>query len=387
MELNQLLEIVSRGEDSLTQFKENITNQDSLAAEMVAFSNSKGGKILIGIKDDGEIGGLKAADIRRINQMISNAASQSIRPAINPLTENFDHENGLIVVLSIAEGVSKPYMDKNGVIWVKSGSDKRKATSREEIQRIYQVSGLIHADETPVNTLTIDDIDQIYFKEFFEKVYEESIEMDLSSLERLLNNMNLAKGKNLNIAGALLFAKRPQFAMPLFIVKAICYPGADIHTHEYIDSRDIAGKLSDVFQTGMSFLLANIKQIQMSQSVNSIGEFEVPKIVFEELLANALIHRDYFVPAPIRIFVFSDRIEIISPGHLPNHLTIENIIAGNSNIRNPVLASFATKLLPYRGLGNGIRRAVKVYPNIDFIDDREGNQFTAIIRRINNPSV
>lgn len=69
----------------------------------------------------------------------------------------------------------------------------------------------------------------------------------------------------------------------------------------------------------------------------------------------------------------------MSPGHLPNNLTIENIKSGNSNIRNPILASFATRLLPYRGLGNGIRRALKAYPNIEFIDDRANALFKAII--------
>ena len=115
--------------------------------------------------------------------------------------------------------------------------------------------------------------------------------------------------------------------------------------------------------------------------MNTGGQVEIPKIVFEELLANALIHRDYFVSAPVRIFVFDDRVEIISPGHLPNNLTVDNIRSGNSNIRNPILASHATKVLPYRGLGNGVVRALKVYPDIDFLDDRGGNKFTAVIYR------
>ena len=105
----------------------------------------------------------------------------------------------------------------------------------------------------------------------------------------------------------------------------------------------------------------------------------MPRIVWEELLANALIHRDYFISAPVRVFVFSNRVEIISPGHLPNNLTLENIKAGNSNIRNPILASFATKLLPYRGLGSGVLRALKAYPSINLIDDREGNLFKVIV--------
>ena len=130
------------------------------------------------------------------------------------------------------------------------------------------------------------------------------------------------------------------------------------------------------------YILGNIKHLQLDQNVNAVGEPEIPREALEELLANALIHRDYFVSAPVRIFVFSNRIEIISPGHLPNNLTIENIKSGNSNIRNPILASYATKILPYRGLGSGIRRALKAYPDIEFFDDRDSNQFKVVIMRV-----
>ena len=94
-----------------------------------------------------------------------------------------------------------------------------------------------------------------------------------------------------------------------------------------------------------------------------------------------MIHRDYFISAPIRVFIFDDRIEILSPGHLPDHLTVTNIKNGNSNIRNPILTSFATKLLPYRGIGTGIIRALGAWPYIDFIDDRDGNIFKVVLKR------
>ncbi|MDD4048618.1 MAG: ATP-binding protein, partial [Clostridia bacterium] len=147
-----------------------------------------------------------------------------------------------------------------------------------------------------------------------------------------------------------------------------------------IESIEANGKLADIYYSCLSFIMRHIPQIQDEQGVNSIGRPVVPKIVFEELLANAFIHRDYFISAPVRIFVFSNRIEIISPGHLPNNLTVQNIVNGNSNIRNPIIASFATRILPYRGLGNGIRRALKAYSDIEFIDDREGNLFKAVIK-------
>ncbi len=381
METAELLEIVSRDEDSRHQFKANVTNETSLAQEMVAFSNSGGGSIFIGVSNDGTFSGLERSDMGRLNQLVSNAASQQVKPPINPLTENIPTAEGLVMHVTIPDGISKPYMDKNGVIWVKSGSDKRKATSREEIQRLFQKASLIHGDEIPVAGMTVADIDVDYFRAFFEQNFGEPLEQQELALPELLHNMNLMKDSYINIAGALLFAKSPNFKLPAFIVKSIAFPGIEIHATEYLDSRDIKGKLADIFRQSMSFVLGNIHHIQADQDVNAAGRPEIPNIALEELIANALIHRDYFVTAPVRIFIFENRVEIISPGHLPNNLTIENITSGNSNIRNPILASFATKILPYRGIGSGIIRALKAYPHIHFEDDRDGNLFKVTIQR------
>ncbi len=381
METTELIEIIGRDEDSKHQFKANVTNETSLAQEMVAFSNSGGGAIFIGVSNDGTFAGLTREDMGRLNQLVSNAASQQVRPPINPQTENIATPDGLVMRIVVPNGVSKPYMDKNGVIWVKSAGDKRKATSREEIQRLYQSAGLIHGDEIPVPGLNIADLDIDYFKVFFEKNFSESLDDQDLPPQVLLENMNLMENSVFNVSGALLFAKNPNLRLPVFITKAIAFPGKEIHETDYIDSQDITGKMADVFQKSIGFILGNIRHIQGEQGVNAPGEPEIPRIALEELIANALIHRDYFVSAPVRIFVFSDRVEIISPGHLPNNLTIENIKMGNSNIRNPILASYATKLLPYRGIGSGIIRALKEYPDIDFVDDHDGNRFIVTVKR------
>lgn len=384
METTELIDLLSRGEDSRQQFKTDMNNADALAAEIVAFSNTAGGRIFIGVNDDGSVRGLSGADVARLNMLIANVASQVVRPAVNPLTENVPHPAGTVLVLSIAEGVNKPYMDKNGAIWVKNGSDKRRATSREELQRLFQQAGLVHADETPVAGLSAGDVDMPYFETFFEQQFGEPLAQHNQPLPQLLTNMNLMNQGQLNVAGGLLFAKSPQYALPAFIVKAVAFVGPQIEDERYIDSRDIAGKLADVFQQTLGFIVANTRAAQGEQGFNSQGQPEIPRIVWEELVANALIHRDYFVSAPIRVLVFPDRVEIISPGHLPNNLTIENIKAGNSNMRNPILASFAAKLLPYRGLGSGLLRSLRAWPQIELIDDRAGNLFKAIVAR---PSV
>lgn len=384
MNQQELQLLLSKGEDSLNQFKSISNNPEQLAAELVAFSNCAGGKLYIGVQDDGSIVGLSLQDVQRLNNMLSNVASQHVHPSINPLSENVHTDSGIVIVVTVSSGTSKPYTDNQGSIWVKSGGDKRKVTARKEIQRMFQSAGLVHADEVPVTGMTCSDVDVLYFSNFFEDIYGETVENQNISLEKLLENMNLVKNGMLNLAGALLFSRRSRYMLPSFIVKAVAYPGTDIDKEHYKDSRDFSGKLEEVFSGALSFIMNNIPYAQGNQNINSIAEPIVPQTVWEELLANALLHRDYFISSAIRIFLFKDRVEIISPGHLPNNLTIDNIKAGNSVIRNPILASFGTKILPYRGLGNGIRRALKIHEHIEFIDDRDGNQFIAIVRYLSS---
>lgn len=381
METTELLEAISRGEDSRHQFKQDVTNPTSLAAEMAAFANSGGGQLFIGVADDGAVCDLDAPNVARLNQLISNAASNLVRPPVNPRTENIAVSTGVVLVVSIPDGLGKPYVDNNGVIWVKSGSDKRKVTAREEMQRMFQSAQLVHGDDVPISGTSASDIDLEYFREFYKERFDGDLDDQPLPLAQVLANMRLLNEGLLTIAGALLFAADPTPLAPTCHIKAVCYPGVDIHVSEYSDSADIYGRVKAQFEKALAFIVRNLRQEQKGQGVNTEGKPEVPRIVFEELLANAFIHRDYFVSAPIRIFVFDDRVEIISPGHLPNDLTVENIRSGNSNIRNPILASYATKVLPYRGLGNGVIRALREYPDIDFVEDRDGNKFTAIIRR------
>ena len=178
------------------------------------------------------------------------------------------------------------------------------------------------------------DIDLDYFRWFFKIRFEQELEGQDLSLGNLLSNMRLLRNDLLTVTGVLLFTKDPRAFLPVFHVKLVCYPGNDIHATTYMDSADISGRIQTQFEESLSFVLRNLRRQQNGKGVNTTGEVEIPKIVLEELLTNALIHRDYFVSAPIRIFMFDERVEIISPGHLPNNLTVANIRSGNSSIRN-----------------------------------------------------
>lgn len=154
-----------------------------------------------------------------------------------------------------------------------------------------------------------------------------------------------------------------------------------LHDRHYLDSEDIDGNLQEQYRRSLAFIKRKLRHVQRQQGFNTLGQLEVPEEVFEELLVNALIHRDYFVSASIRIMIFADRIELISPGHLPDVLDTEKIRFGLSNRRNPTLASHAVHILPYRGLGTGIPRAIDAWPMITLDDDRQGNQFKVVIQR------
>lgn len=383
MTLTELKDQIALGEDSRRQFRRDVTNADSLAAEMAAFANSDGGAIFLGVANDDSLPGLSRMDVKRINQLIGNAASQHVRSPLTVQTENIAVGEGrVVIVLTVPRGQDRPYFDRNGVIWLKSGADKRRVNSKEELRRLFQSVDQFHADELPTKA-GIDKLDKLRFRDFLRDVYQQEYPDAPAERLRLLKNLNLAAddGK-LNLAGVLLFAEQPELIKPQFVLKAIRYPGNDIHSTRYLDTEDFSGPLRKVFDDSLAFVMRNLHKVQAGRGVNAPGTPEIPPSVFEELLVNALVHRDYLVSAPIRLFIFDNRIEIISPGHLPNNLTVEKIRAGNSVIRNPILVSYVAKgLLPYHGLGSGIKRALEDWPEIDFTDDRDGCLFTATVRR------
>jgi len=387
MEAIELIELASRGEDSRTQFKREPIGTKDLAEELVAFANGTGGVILFGVDDDGQIVGLSDQDVRTINGHLSDAANDKVRPSIYPKTEihRIGEQNRLVLVVTVSEGVSKPYSDKSGAYWVKSGGDKRRITAREEIQRMLQASMLIHADELAVDGTTTGDLDTDHLGEFFARHHGEKIETVLErdgiTIGRLLNNLGLARDTNLNLAGLLVFGRNPQRYRPAFVVKAVSYVGNDPAGDKYRDSEDIGGCLRDMHKRTMSFLTRNLRRLQGDKGFNTEGDLEIPVAALEELVVNMLLHRDYFISAPWRVMIFENRIEFISPGMLPNNLTVENIRNGVSVIRNPLIASFATKELPYRGLGTGIRRAVAAVPALELESNQKDNLFTARIPR------
>ena len=390
MTIIELVDIISSGETSKVQFKRELDSNDAMAAELIAFSNAKGGKIFIGVEDKtGELIGLNADQIRRYNQSLVNIANDMIKPQVFIFTEvinvSEDVESGKkILVVEISEGISKPYKDKNGAVWLKQGSDKRRLTDNNELIRLFQQSGLLYLDEMIVPQTTIADIDISKVSYYLTLLYKREREIDFDMSEKLLNNLNIMKEGRLTLGGLLFFAKNPQKYRPAFCVKAVSFVGNSISGNTYRSSQDIEGTIPQLFEETLRFFTTNLLYIQAGQNFNSVGQLEISLIALEELLQNALIHRDYSKNAPVRVMIFDDRIEIISPGALPNSLSVENIKLGNAVVRNNLLVSYGSKWMIYRGFGSGITRSLELQPNIELINDADGEQFKVIIPRPKN---
>ena len=294
---------------------------------------------------------------------------------------------GLVMVVTVPDGLNKPYMDLQGRVWVKSGSDKRHVTAREEMQRMFQRAGLLQADLVPVRNATVADIDERAFGRYFERRYGQSLEAAGLPVVQLMENLQLALDGVPNLAGLLLFGKQPQRLLQVCQIGAVWFPGTFLGDMRYLDSENIDGTLEEQFQRGMAFIKRSLHHVQGDRGFNTLGQLEVPEEAFVELLVNALVHRDFFANATVRLFVFTDRVEIISPGHLPDCLTPEQIRTGVSNRRNKVLAEHAANILPYRGMGTGVPRALGAWPKIDLVDEREANQFRAVVWRVAAPQV
>ena len=378
----EILELIKRGEDSRTQFKRTLSNPEQLAQELVAFANTLGGVILVGIADTGDIVGVSPDDLRRCNLMISNAASDLVKPPIHPLTEVIDIAGRMVLSIRIAEGLNKPYCTNKGVYLAKSGADKRQI-SQEELLRLFQSSRKLYGEELELADTSLADLDRTLLETFYQKRYAEPFETAALNLPTLLHNMNLFDNGHLNIAGLMLFGKHKFAGRPFSEIRAISFLGDDPSSSgEYRDSENFQGNLKALYEQGMAFLSRNLRKIQGDQSINSTGRLEIPKLVLEELLINALIHRDYLINGVIRIFIFDNRIELINPGKLPNNLDIAKIKMGVSIPRNPTIHTFAGELVPYRGIGTGIVRALKLHAQIEFRNDPALEQFTAIIERL-----
>ena len=315
-------------------------------------------------------------------------------------------EDGNLVVATVKEGLNKPYHDNKGIVWVKNGADKRKVFDNAELAEMMTDCGSFAPDEAGVRDATVNDLDAMTIKQFlgnrFDRVLEKkgltgdafneaSLDMICSAIakghdcEKILRNLRFIRPDgSLTVAAMLLFGKYTQRWMPMMTAKCICFAGNSVGSKVFrdkVNDADMEGNLLHQYDTIMDFFTRNLHNVQVGEEFNSMGKLEIPYTSLVEFTVNSLVHRSLNMKAPVRIFIFDNRVEIHSPGALPNGLTIDDIKAGTSMPRNMFLFNNAIYLLPYTGVGSGITRALDEDVNVTFMNNDKAQEFVITVWR------
>ena len=405
--MNDILKQINAGEVSGVQFKERILDKYDIACELVAFSNSHGGKLVVGIKDKtGETNALSYSEVQETTNLLSDIASENVVPSILIKIDTVEVEDGNLVVATVKEGLNKPYHDNKGIVWVKNGADKRKVFDNAELAEMMTDCGSFAPDEAGVRDATVNDLDATTIKQFlgnrFDRVLENkgltgdafneaSLDMICSAIakghdcEKILRNLRFIRPDgSLTVAAMLLFGKYTQRWLPMMTAKCICFAGNSVGSKVFrdkVNDADMEGNLLHQYDTIMDFFTRNLHNVQVGAEFNSMGKLEIPYTSLVEFTVNSLVHRSLNMKAPVRIFIFDNRVEIHSPGALPNGLTIDDIKAGTSMPRNMFLFNNAIYLLPYTGVGSGITRALDEDVNVTFMNNDKAQEFVITVWR------
>ena len=405
--MDDVLKQIEAGEVSGVQFKERILDKYDIACELVAFSNSHGGKLVVGIKDKtGETNALSYSEVQETTNLLSDIASENVVPSILIKIDTVEVEDGNLVVATVKEGLNKPYHDNKGIVWVKNGADKRKVFDNAELAEMMTDCGSFAPDEAGVRDATVNDLDATTIKQFlgnrFERVLEKkgltgdafneaSLDMICSAIakghdcEKILRNLRFIRPDgSLTVAAMLLFGKYTQRWMPMMTAKCICFAGNSVGSKVFrdkVNDADMEGNLLHQYDTIMDFFTRNLHNVQVEDEFNSMGKLEIPYTSLVEFTVNSLVHRSLNMKAPVRIFIFDNRVEIHSPGALPNGLTIDDIKAGTSMPRNMFLFNNAIYLLPYTGVGSGITRALDENIKVTFMNNDKSQEFVITVWR------
>lgn len=410
MTTEEILKQIRLGEVTKVQFKERILDRYDIGCEMAAMSNGHGGMLVVGVKDKtGAINPLSYIEVQETTNMLSNIATENVAPSILIDIDTVAVDGGSIVVAHIKEGTNKPYHDSKGIVWVKNGADKRRVTDNAILAEMMTECGSFAPDEAVVRDATLADLDantiKLFLSNRFAKALERkgligdalreaSLDTVCSAIaqghdaEKLLRNLRFIRpdGK-MTVAAMLLFGKYTQRWLPVMTAKCICFVGNSVGGtvfRDKVNDSDMEGNLLHQFETIMNFFTRNLHNIQVGEEFNSMGKLEIPYKSLLEFTVNALVHRSLNIKSPIRIFIFDNRVEIHSPGSLPNGLQVEDITNGTSMPRNNFLFNNAIYLLPYTGAGSGMQRALEDGLKAEFVNNESTHEFVITIKRTAN---
>lgn len=379
---SELLEIIANGENSGVEFKRDDLRPEQLAKEIVALANFQGGKLLLGVEDDGAISGIQRPDLE--TWVMDTVFGRYIHPLILPFYEEIELEDGKrVAVVSLTQGTAKPYVvrkDNREEIYVRVGSTSRLAT-REQQARLFESGGMLHAEVLPVSGSSLDDLDQARLTDYLVNIAgDEAAPQSAEDWERRLTGLGFmvarADGAPVcTIAGLVLFGRSPRRSLRQAGVRWMSFAG-DLMDYQAQDDTILDGPLVALFEgrhgagrqiveDGLIERLADRMRPFISEEGSASNEglrrettYRYPLDAVREALLNAFVHRDWTRSIEVEVVNYSDRLEVTSPGALQNSMTIEKMLAGQRSPRNPIIVEIMRDYGYVDMRGMGVRRKI-----------------------------
>ncbi len=382
LKLAEIKEIIANGENSAVEFKTAAVHRDALAREMVAFANSQGGVIVLGVQDDGVCEGLPEGE--QFEEWVMNLARNNVIPSIAVEYQEFLIDGKRLGVIVVPRGRDKPYQTPEGKYLIRVGSTSRTAT-QPELLRLFQAAGTFHFDATPVAGTSIRDLNLPKVAAYFERygiVFEDENEADRIAI--LTNSEILAANGETTVGGLLVFGLTVERHLPQAGIMFAHFAGREMGD-ELLDRQNIVGTLDYQIDTGLAVIKNNWRlPATIVGTQREPTGFVYSDKVFRELLTNAVLHRNYAIHgSQVRVLMFDDRLEFRSPGRLPNTITIEKLKVGVSYAVNPILVKFMENLRYTDRLGRGLpmvyREARQAGKAVEFKE--VGEEFWVVLER------
>ncbi len=340
MNEQELHTLIAQGEGFASEFKRSIPSD--LGREMCAFANASGGVILLGVTDKGEIVGV--ADHNKIKSQIQ-AIARSAEPPIKVEIASID--SVLCVIMPVQD--NKPY-SFGGKFFMREGANSQQL-SREEIREFFYAEGLVYFDETPCPAFSLEnDLDEDHWALFCRRA---KIPDNMATAVALRNLHLIGTAGHITHAGAWLLARDIRKFRVSGDVACALFMGTD--KVRILDRRDFHSDVYSMIDEVVAWILSKINVEYIIKHVKREERPELPEEAIREAVVNALAHRDYRSTANVQVYIFKDRLEIVSPGGLPAGMT-EADLGIKSVPRNPLLFGILHRMEAVEKIGSGIRR-------------------------------
>lgn len=392
--LPKVLAMISMGESPTVEFKSRDVDSHSLAKKIVGFLNADGGTVIIGVEDDRKVTGIDYADLEQ-------KAVASFRYKIDPpvkleIKEITDVSEGKsVAVIEVPRGDSvHAVLHHHKRRYCVRVNTQNHDLSTLELAELFQRRGPVKAELQPVRSTNLEDLDLRRIKNYFEDVRvqvehldeiphqemqsllkdilrDQEMPANKSDLQQMLNNTMFMNMDAVTIAGLMLFGSMPRKHLNSAGISAKVYSGKD-NCSEITDNETISGPMTPllgedrriisigVVEKALEFIRRHTQAESDTEEVETPVKELYPEVVVREAIVNALVHREYlFYNTDIELSIFSDRLEIISPGQLPNGMTLENLKSGKRAVRNQLLQRVMSEYKYLGHLGKGIPLVIK----------------------------